>query len=222
VMGWWGIAPASAMHINFPIVTPSRAALAWDALQQAQAHAAAATPVERALLAAQARRFAASPPEDYRPLNEAYAAAMREVWREFPADPDVGVLFAEALMNLRPWDLWQPDGSPYPLTTEVLATLDRVLALAPDHPQALHLSIHALEASPDPARARPMADRLRLLQPGLGHMVHMPSHIDVLGGRWAESLASARTARRAAASARPRASSGSTWGTTAICSPSAR
>jgi len=196
-MAWWGIAHACGMHINLPLVPPDRAALAWDALQHAQRHAAAATPVERALIAAQARRFAATPPEDYRPLNEAYAAALREVWRDHPADPDVGVLFAEALMNLRPWDLWQPDGSPYPVTTEVLATLERVLALAPDHPQALHLSIHALEASPDPTRARPLADRLRLLQPGLGHMVHMPSHIDVLAGRWAESIAANERAIRA-------------------------
>lgn len=188
-MAWWGIAHACGMHINYPIVPPDRSALAWEALQHAQRHAPAATPVERALIAAQARRFAASPPEDYGPLNAAYADAMRGVWTEFPADPDVGVLFAEALMNLRPWDLWQPDGSPYPVTTEILATLDRVLALAPDHPQALHLSIHAREASPDPGSAGALADRLRLLQPGLGHMVHMPSHIDVLAGRWAESIA---------------------------------
>ena len=113
-MAWWGIALACGMHINFPLVPPERAALAWDALGHAQQAAAAGTPVEQALIAAQRTRFAEKFPEDHGPLDQAYAAAMRGVWRQFPQDADVGVLFAEAMMNLRPWDLWQPDGTPQP------------------------------------------------------------------------------------------------------------
>lgn len=187
-LAWWGIAHAAGMHINLPILTPDRNALALEALQQAQKHAAEATPVEQALIAAQAKRYAAQVPADLGPLNNAHADAMREVWKRFPNDADVGVLFVESLMNLRPWDYWKPDGSPHPTTVEAIAALDQVLKLNPDHPQALHLYIHAVEASPDPARAIPMANRLRRLQPGLGHMVHMPSHIDVVTGNWAESI----------------------------------
>lgn len=187
-MAWWGIAHACGMHINLPIITPSRAAQAWKSISRARALAAAGTPVEQALIEAQAKRFAENLPENHRPHDEAYAAAMQEVWRRFPADPDVGALCAEAMMNLRPWDLWQADGSPQPGTLEILGTLDRVLALEPNHAQGLHLYIHVVEASPDPAKSVPMADRLRLLQPALGHMVHMPSHSDVLNGRWAESI----------------------------------
>ncbi|HYC71053.1 MAG TPA: tetratricopeptide repeat protein [Opitutaceae bacterium] len=187
-LAWWGIAHAAGMHINLPILTPDRNALAREALGHAQRHAAKATPVERALIAAQAKRYAEQVPTDLGPLNNAHAEAMRAVWKEFPRDADVGVLFVESLMNLRPWDYWKPDGSPHPTTVEAIAALDRVLELNPDHPQALHLYIHAVEASPDPARAIPMADRLRRLQPGLGHMVHMPSHIDVITGSWAESI----------------------------------
>ena len=187
-MAWWGIALACGMHINFPMVPPERAALAWDALRHAQQGAAAGTPVEQALIAAQRTRFAEKFPEDHGPLDQAYAAAMRGVWQKFPSDADVGVLFAEAMMNLRPWDLWQPDGRPQPGTAEIIATLGAVRQLAPGHPQAQHLSIHALEASPDPAKALAAADALRGRQPALGHMVHMASHIDVRTGRWAEAI----------------------------------
>jgi tetratricopeptide (TPR) repeat protein len=189
-MPWWGIAAASGPHINNPSVPRKKAKLAFDALGRAQklAITGAATPVERALINAQIARFNQNPKAARAPLDNAYAKAMREVWKQFPQDADVGSLFAESMMNLRPWDLWQPDGSPQPGTDEILATLDAVLALAPNHPQALHLTIHAREASPTPETAIPAADRLRHLQPGLGHMVHMPSHIDVRVGRWQDCV----------------------------------
>lgn len=188
-MAWWGVACAAGPHINFPFVPEPRAQLAWTAIQRAQQAAASATPVEQALIAAQALRYAAPPVADRAPLDQAYAAAMREVWRRFPEDADVGALFAEALMDLRPWDLWTQDTrEPQPGTPEVLATLERVLELNPQHPQALHLYIHAVEASRDPGRARAVSDRLRTLMPGVGHMVHMPTHIDVLLGRWDEAV----------------------------------
>lgn len=188
-MAWWGIALASGPHINLPLVPPDRVALAAAALGQAAKHSASATPVEQALIAAQAARFADPQPENRKPLDEAYAAAMRGVWKKFPQDADVGALFAEAMMNLRPWDLWQADGSPQPGTAEIIATLAAVRKIAPRHPFALHLTIHTLEASPAPARAVEAADQLRDLQPGLGHMMHMPSHIDVLLGQWEKAIA---------------------------------
>ncbi|MBL9215959.1 MAG: tetratricopeptide repeat protein [Opitutaceae bacterium] len=187
-MAWWGVAVACGPHINFPMVTPARAQLAWTALEQASRHAARGTPLERELIAAQAKRFAQTPPADRRPLDEAYADEMRRLWAAHPGDADIGVLFAEAMMNLRPWDLWQSDGSPHPGTAEIVATLAAVRKLAPDHPQAMHLTIHALEASPSPGGARAAADQLRRRQPGLGHMVHMPSHFDVLVGQWEEAV----------------------------------
>ncbi len=187
-MGWWGIAQACGIHINLPMVLPDRGPKGWKANQEAQKHAAGTTPVERALIAAQAKRHAQTAPPDRKPLDAAYAAAMREVWQQFPEDAEVGVLFAEAMMNLRPWDLWQPDGSPQPGTEEIVATLTAVRKLNPRQPQALHLTIHALEASPDPTRAATAADELRHLQPALGHMTHMPSHIDVLLGHWEKAI----------------------------------
>jgi tetratricopeptide (TPR) repeat protein len=183
-MAWWGIAAAAGPHINFPLVPEPRAVLAWDAIQKALKLKSTATPVERALIDAQAKRYARPPVQDRRPLDEAYAAAMRTVWRKFPKDADVGALFAEALMDLRPWDLWTSDGKPQPGTDEILSVLDATLLLDPQHPQALHLTVHAREASPQPELALPAADRLRDRQPGIGHMVHMPSHIDLRLGHW--------------------------------------
>jgi hypothetical protein len=132
-------------------------------------------------------RYASPPPEDRKALDLAYANAMRSVWAAYPRDADVGALFAEAMMDLRPWDLWLPDGKPQPGTEELIGALDAVRKLEPSHPLALHLYIHAVEAH-DPARADAAADALRDRLPGLGHLVHMPSHIDVRRGRWQQAI----------------------------------
>jgi tetratricopeptide (TPR) repeat protein len=187
-MAWWGIAIANGPHINNPAVPQARAKAAWDALQKARALAEKASPVEQALIGALEKRHAENEPADRQPLNLAYAEAMRAVWKAFPQDADVGALFAEAMMDLRPWDLWLPDGTPQPGTEEIVATLETVLRLNPKHPLGNHLYIHAVEASLHPEKADEAADRLRNLQPGLGHMVHMPSHIDVRRGRWKEAV----------------------------------
>jgi len=187
-MAWWGIAIANGPHINNVAVPPERAKAAWTALTTARETAAQASAIEQALIAAVARRYADPQPEDRKPLDEAYAAAMRDVYRQYPSDADVGALFAEAMMDLRPWDLWMTDGKPQPGTEEIVATLESVLAKSPNHPLALHLYIHAVEASPQPEKADAPADRLRDLQPGLGHLVHMPSHLDVRQGRWSQSI----------------------------------
>ena len=187
-MAHWGIALARGPHINSIAVPPPAAELAWKELGLAQKNSGNASPVERALIGALAKRYANPQPEDRSGLDRAYADAMREVWKKYPKDPDVGALFAEAMMNLRPWDQWTPEGKPQPGTDEITATLDAVLKLNPNHPVANHLYIHAVEASPNPERAMAAADRLRNLQPGLAHNVHMPSHIDIRTGQWLKAV----------------------------------
>ena len=135
-MTHWGIALASGPHINFPVVPPPTAELAWAELTLAQQHLDHASPVERDLIAALSQRYANPQPDDRGKLDLAYADAMREVWKKYPGDPDVGAFFAEAMMDLRPWDQWTPEGQPQPGTDEILATLDAVLKLNDQHPFA--------------------------------------------------------------------------------------
>src|SRR5512133_3185089 len=187
-MAHWGVALACGPHINSIAVPRPAAELAWMELELAQKNARNASPVEQALIDALAHRYANPQPEDRSGLDRAYADAMREVWKKYPKDPDVGAFFAEAMLNLRPWDQWTPDGKAQPGTDEIIATLDAVLKLNPNHPLANHLYIHAVEASPNPERALAAADRLRNLQPGLAHNVHMPSHIDIRIGQWLKAV----------------------------------
>ena len=187
-MAHWGLALACGPHINLTVVPPPAAELAWKELNLARKNADYASPVERTLIDALGKRYANPQPADRSGLDRAYANAMRDVWRNFPNDPDVGALFAEAMMDLRPWDQWTAQGKPQPGTDEILATLDAVLKLNPNHPLANHLYIHAVEASPNPQRAIAAADRLRNLQPGLAHNVHMPSHIDIRTGQWLKAV----------------------------------
>ena len=187
-MAHWGVALACGPHINFPVVPPPAAELAWKELALAQEHVAHASAVEQALIEALSHRYADPQPEDRGPLDQAYADAMRSVWKAHSDDPDVGALFAEAMMDLRPWDQWTHEGQPQPGTDEILTTLEQVMKLNLNHPFANHLYIHALEASPHPERALAAADRIRDLQPGLAHNVHMPSHIDIRIGHWYEAI----------------------------------
>lgn len=188
-MAHWGIAYANGPHINFPVVPPPAAEQAWNALQLARSHAAKATPFEQALIEALGTRYVQPPqPDDRRSLDEAYAKAMRDVWKRFPQNADAGVLFVESMMDLRPWDQWTPAGEPQPGTEEILSTLDAVLKLNLEHPFANHLYIHAVEASHQPGRALAAADRLLSLQPGLAHNVHMPSHIYIRVGQWQRAI----------------------------------
>jgi tetratricopeptide (TPR) repeat protein len=194
-MAWWGVAVAQGPHINRPVVDPGPARVAFDAIGKARAAAEKeATPIERGLIEALATRCVAEPPEDRSPLDRAYADAMTALADANPDDPEVAVFAAEALMNLRPWDLYTQDGQPQPGTEAIVARLERLLADHPEHPMANHLYIHAVEASTRPERAEAAADRLRDLQPGLSHNVHMPSHIDVRLGHWARAAEANRRA----------------------------
>ncbi len=188
-MAWWGIAYCNGPHINNIAVPPEREKAAWDAVQKALAFApvggSKALPVERALIEALSKRYADPQPKDRKPLDAAYAAAMKEVYAAYPDDVDVATLYAESLMDLQPWDFWAKDGTPRGNTLEIMAVLEKVMAAQPDHPGATHLYIHAAENSPFPERADKAADTLRTLVPASGHLVHMPAHIDVQTGRWA-------------------------------------
>jgi len=187
-MAHWGIALAAGPHINYPLVPPPMAELAWKELTLAQEHADKASPVEKDLIDALSKRYANPQPEDRTALDHAYADAMREVWKKYPKDPDVGAFFAESMMDLSPWNQWTNEGQPNPGTEEIVATLDAVMKLNPNHPFANHLYIHAVEASPHPEKAVVAANRLRNLQPGLAHNVHMPSHIDIRTGNWQKAI----------------------------------
>ena len=189
-MAWWGVAYANGPHINNPQVDPEHAAAAWSALQRAQAAAAWSSATEQALISALARRYANPQPGDRAPLDAAYAEAMREVQGSFPDDADIAALTAEALMDVHPWDYWDASGNPKPWIEGIVRTLEAGLALDSRHPMLNHLYIHAVEASPHPEKATGAADILLDLQPGLGHMVHMPSHIYVRTGRWTDAVES--------------------------------
>src|SRR6202044_2161126 len=155
-----------------------------------------ASPSERALAGALAARYpSAAPAADFTPWNAGFAGAMREVYRSHPDDLDVAALFADALMNLTPWALWdQSTGRPAPgaATAEARAVLDRALALTGGrtHPGILHMYIHLMEMSPTPEAALQAGDLLRDLVPDAGHLRHMPTHLDVLCGDYARVVSS--------------------------------
>jgi tetratricopeptide (TPR) repeat protein len=183
-MAWWGVALCHGPHINNPVMTPEHSRLAWEALQKAMALRENAQPTERALIDALSHRYVQNAPADRKPLDEAYAAAMGEVSANHRDDLDIATLYAESLMDLQPWDLWTHDGQPKGRTLEIISLLEVVMAKDPRHPGANHLYIHAVEASPHPERAVPASDVLRTAVPASGHLVHMPSHIDIRVGKW--------------------------------------
>lgn len=188
-MALWGMAYAWGPNINNLPVDPQQIAMASVAVRLAELQSDRASPRERLLIAALAKRYAVPVPDDRGPLNQGYADAMRDVYRQLPDDAVVAALFAESLMILRPWKYWGPGGTPAPETPEILAVLERALGRVPTHPALCHLYIHAMEASPTPEKALTAANHLRNAMPGAGHMVHMPSHIDVLLGDYGRVIA---------------------------------
>jgi tetratricopeptide (TPR) repeat protein len=189
-MCWWGVALTVGPNYNLPMMAEPRAAVAWNALQQAQKYAGQATPVEQALIGALAKRYQNAQPLD--PSNEgpvlaAYAQAMKAVAASFPDDTDVQVMTAEAMMNINAWKLWTLDGAPAPGTEEILAILENALAKDPQHPGANHYYIHAVEASPNPGKAVVAAERLPGMMPAAGHLEHMPAHIMQRVGRYEDA-----------------------------------
>jgi tetratricopeptide (TPR) repeat protein len=187
-MCFWGEALVLGPNINLPMqedaVLP-----AFAAARKAGALAGNASLRERALIAALVLRYVQDAKAERAPLDTAYASAMEIVAAQFPEDDEIAVLYAEAVMDLNPWNYWQPGGrEPNPQSAPIVPTLERVLARNANHPGAIHYYIHAVEASDRPERAEPYADRLRGAIPGAGHLVHMPSHIYYRVGRYLDAL----------------------------------
>ncbi|HEY8460587.1 MAG TPA: alpha/beta fold hydrolase [Blastocatellia bacterium] len=189
-MAYWGVALAVGPNYNEPSVDEKRVKEAYEAIRKAQSLAAAATERERAYIAALAKRFSPDPQPDYKKLALAYRDAMRELHRRYPDDLDAATLFADSMMNVRPWQLWTKDGKPVEGTEEIVATLEEVLRRDPNHAGANHLYIHAVEASKNPERALPSAARLGKLAPKAGHLVHMPAHVYIRTGDYAAAAES--------------------------------
>lgn len=175
-MAWWGVALAVGPNYNLP-VDPEHEKIAADAVAKAKAVAGNATPVERDYIAAIAERFTSDPKPDYHQLDVNYSKAMARLAHNYPDDLDAATLYADSLMNLRPWMLWDANGTPAEGTNEIVATLESVLRRDPNHIGAMHLYMHAVEASPNPERALTYANRIAALAPAAGHLVHMPAHI---------------------------------------------
>jgi tetratricopeptide (TPR) repeat protein len=184
---YWGEALVLGPNINAPM-DPAAAPKAYGLAQKALALASSAGDKERALIEALSKRYAVPAPSDRRPLDEAYAAAMRDVAARFPDDAVIAALTAEALMDLHPWDFWSKEGEARPWTPEIVALLERALQRDADNPLANHLYIHALEASPHAEKALASARRLPALVPGSGHLVHMPAHIYIRLGRYRDAI----------------------------------
>ena len=187
----WGIALASGPNINGSM-TDESGRRAFEAVGRAQELAAASgTEAEQRLIGALSARYGPDPALDRAVLDSAYAAAMAELAEANPDDPDILTLYAAALMNLSPWNYWQGDyrdRMPNAGTDRILATLETAIELNTDHPGACHYYIHAVEAA-YPERAVACADRLAALMPGAGHIVHMPGHIYIRVGRYADAVA---------------------------------
>ncbi len=186
-MAFWGEALALGPNINAPM-SPDSEGPALAAIQKAVALKANASPREQALIDALTNRYSGHA-EDRRARDVAYADAMRKVHLQFPDDDDISMLYVESVMDLRPWGYWTKDGTPYERTSEIVALTEKVIAHNQNHPGALHLYIHLMEAySADKAEAA--ADRLLTLMPAAGHMVHMPAHIYQRVGRYADAAKS--------------------------------
>ena len=180
-MAFWGLAEAVGPNYNDP-ADPDRYKKAHEAIAKAESLAANASPSEKAYIAAMAVRFPEDPAADHRLAAERYRNAMGDMVKQFPDDLDAATLFAEAGMNLHPWGLWHPDGTPEGGTEDIIAALESVLKRDPNHMGAIHYYIHAVEASPNPERALAAANRLAALAPAAGHLVHMPGHVYIRTG----------------------------------------
>lgn len=188
-MAHWGLALAIAPNLNDPIPSPEREQEAYAAIAKAQKYAPQASQSDRDIIAALSKRFSAAKGKDRYELNKAYAAAMKEVAARYPDNVDAQTLYADAVMNTMPWDYWAKDGTPREGIPDTVKLVERTLARWPNHTGINHLYIHLVEASNNPEKALPSAERLAELAPSAGHLVHMPAHIFVRVGRYQDSAA---------------------------------
>jgi tetratricopeptide (TPR) repeat protein len=187
-MAYWGQALVLGPNIN-AAMNPDDEAKAFALARKAVALARGVTPRERAYIVALATRYTGKA-ADRQSADKAFADAMRALSKQYPRDQDAATLFAESLMDLRPWNYWTRDGLPYEGTEEAVSALGRVFAANPKHPGALHYWIHLWEPTKIPERAEQEADRLLPLMPGAGHVIHMPAHIYLRVGRYADVVSS--------------------------------
>jgi len=187
-MAYWGQALVLGPNIN-AVMDAANEAPAYELVQKAVSLKSKASAREQAYIDALAKRYTGKA-EDRAAADKAYADAMRGVAKAFPEDLDAQAIYAESIMDLRPWGYWMPDGEPYEGTKEIVSTIESVLERNPNHPLALHLYIHLMEPTETPEKAEVASDRLLALMPGAGHMVHMPSHIYQRIGRYADAAKS--------------------------------
>jgi tetratricopeptide (TPR) repeat protein len=194
-MAYWGQALVLGPNIN-AAMNPEDEPRARELVQRAEALKSKASPRERAYIDALAARYTGQA-DDRARADRTYADAMRNLVRAYADDLDAKAMFAEALMDLRPWNYWTRDGQPYEETREIQAALAQVLARNPNHPGALHYWVHLWEPTDTPERAEAEADRLLHAMPGAGHIVHMPAHIYMRVGRHADVVTSNQLAVKA-------------------------
>jgi len=181
-MAYWGFAYVLGPNYNAGM-EEDNFQRAYAAIVKAKSLSEKCTPKEIALIEALTTRYAEQPPADRKPLDIAYAAAMKKVYNQYPSDPDIGALYAESVMDLHPWDLYDKKTlAPKAWTPELVAVLEHLMKINPLHPGAHHFYIHAVEASSTPGRGMASARLLDSLVPGAGHLVHMSSHIYIRTG----------------------------------------
>jgi tetratricopeptide (TPR) repeat protein len=187
-MCFWGEALAWGPNINLPMDSASHAAAFAAVTKARQAIGPYTTTTERALIQALSARYDIARNDARAALDSAYSNAMRDLNGRFPNDPEVAVLYAESEMTLRPWSYWTPKRTLQPGVARALKQLEKVMSKNNRHPGACHFFIHAVEAV-QPKRAVECAERLASLMPGAGHLVHMPGHIYIRVGRYADAIA---------------------------------
>jgi tetratricopeptide (TPR) repeat protein len=191
-MAYWGQALVLGPNIN-AMMDPNAEYRALILIEQAKLYIADVSQREQALINALGKRYSGK--SDHRKQNDkAYAEAMQEVHKRFPDDPDITMLYVEAMMNLHPWNYWMPDGYPYEGTEEIVVLTENVMRKYPMHPGAIHMYIHLIEPTNTPERANKAADTLLTLMPDAGHIIHMASHIYYRVGRYSDAIKSNRLA----------------------------
>ena len=188
-MAYWGVAIALGSNYNVPADGPALVQ-AYTNLKKAMELAPKASEHERAYINALSRRYSADIQADQQKLAIDYKNAMGELAKAYPDDLDAATLYAESMMNLRPWKLWALDGKPAEGTVEIVTVLENVLRRDPNHSGANHYYIHAVEASTNAERALPSAARLGKIAPKAGHLVHMPSHVYIRTGDYFQAAQS--------------------------------
>jgi tetratricopeptide (TPR) repeat protein len=194
-MPLWGIALAIGPNYNLD-VDAEREKQAFETIQKAAKLAESSPQVERDYVSALAARFSSDAHPDYKKLARSYADAMKSLSEKYPDDTDAATLYADSLMALNPWKLWTLDGKANDNTDEIVSVLEGVLKRDPDHVGANHFYIHAVEASSQPERALSSARRLGAMVPNAGHLVHMPSHIYMRTGYYADAVKSNEAAAK--------------------------